>query len=141
MRPTWLGDLEAVGSSRLDAGAREYGDRSFGLPPEDLRSEVLEELVDVTTWLFVWWCGARGGAALADRRRAWHVFMRRVRRRVAGNLATRDRDVCCELERLAAVGAVTWHRMRQSLFEVVMAHNNQTADPARQRRQRGGIRE
>jgi len=38
---------------RLDAGAREYGDKSFSRDPAALLSEIEEELMDVAGWSYV----------------------------------------------------------------------------------------
>ena len=40
-------------ASRLDAGAREYGQRSFSREPADLIDEVQQELRDVAGWSWV----------------------------------------------------------------------------------------
>jgi len=36
--------------ARLEAGAREYGDRSFERDPADLLGEIEQELLDVCGW-------------------------------------------------------------------------------------------
>jgi hypothetical protein len=41
--------------SRLEAGARAYGDKSFAASPEALVLEVQQELEDVCGWAFVLW--------------------------------------------------------------------------------------
>ncbi|MEY4535629.1 MAG: hypothetical protein RLZZ246_1947 [Planctomycetota bacterium] len=42
---------------RLEAGAKEYGDRSFYKP--GTAEEILQELVDVAGWAFVAWVQMR----------------------------------------------------------------------------------
>jgi hypothetical protein len=51
----WPVFTEAV-LSRLDTGAREYGDESFGRDPVELAGEIEQELMDVTGWSFVLFC-------------------------------------------------------------------------------------
>ncbi|MCL6545835.1 MAG: hypothetical protein K6T61_11455 [Bryobacteraceae bacterium] len=52
---------------RLEAGARSYGDASFGREPAELAGEIEHELLDVCGWAFVLWCRLRrlGGDAEA----------------------------------------------------------------------------
>ncbi len=50
--------VEAV-ETRLDKGAREYGERSFERPPGELVGEVMQELEDVVGWSFILWCRLR----------------------------------------------------------------------------------
>lgn len=45
--------------ARLDAGRREYGAVSFERPPDELRGEIEEELLDVAGWAFVLWVRVR----------------------------------------------------------------------------------
>lgn len=52
-------DFVAAASSRLEAGRRDYGDRSFSLTPEELAREVEEELLDVAAWSFILWTRIR----------------------------------------------------------------------------------
>lgn len=42
-------------AKRLEAGRREYGDRSFSKDPRELVREVEEELFDVCGWAFILW--------------------------------------------------------------------------------------
>lgn len=49
LRKQFLDQLAA----RLEAGAKEYGDRSFYKP--GTAEEILQELVDVAGWAFVAW--------------------------------------------------------------------------------------
>lgn len=41
--------------ARLNKGRGAYGDRSFSKRPDDLVSEIQEELVDVCAWSFILW--------------------------------------------------------------------------------------
>ena len=54
----WPAFVEAT-SARLEAGRRDYGDRSFSRPPEELAREVEEELFDVAAWSFILWTRIR----------------------------------------------------------------------------------
>ena len=38
---------------RVEQGARDYGDRSFDLPPARLLKEIHEEVLDVCGWAFI----------------------------------------------------------------------------------------
>jgi len=49
----------AEASSRLERGRKDYGDRSFSLPPAELAREVEEELLDVAAWSFILWTRIR----------------------------------------------------------------------------------
>ena len=49
---------------RLEAGARSYGDASFGREPAELAGEIEQELLDVCGWAFVLWCRLRRLAPL-----------------------------------------------------------------------------
>lgn len=40
---------------KMDAGHREYGDGSFGLPPEKLIKELKEEALDICGWGMILW--------------------------------------------------------------------------------------
>lgn len=42
-------------ASRLDRGAREYGDASWKRPACELATEVREELLDVAGWAMIMW--------------------------------------------------------------------------------------
>jgi hypothetical protein len=44
---------------RLEAGARSYGEASFGREPAELAGEIEQELLDVCGWAFVLWCRLR----------------------------------------------------------------------------------
>ena len=46
-------------AARLEAGRREYGDRSFSREPRELIREVEEELFDVAGWAFILWSRIR----------------------------------------------------------------------------------
>jgi len=46
-------DFTLAIEKRLDAGAREYGDKSFGRDPAALLSEIEQELMDVCGWSYV----------------------------------------------------------------------------------------
>lgn len=50
-----LPDFQAKMASRMRVGQREYGDRSFELPPLRLIDEIQQELIDVANWSFVLW--------------------------------------------------------------------------------------
>lgn len=51
---------------RLDAGRREYGDRSFSRDPRELVAELQDEALDLAGWGFILWCRLqRMGDALA----------------------------------------------------------------------------
>ena len=52
-------------ASRLEAGAREYGDVSFERPATELLSEIEEELLDVCAWSFIAWTRLRAVAESA----------------------------------------------------------------------------
>lgn len=49
----------AAVASRLEQGAKIYGDRSFALPADVLAGEVEQELLDVCAWSFILWCRLR----------------------------------------------------------------------------------
>ena len=54
-------------ASRLCAGEREYGNRSFARPPVELVGEIAEELEDVAGWAYILWRRLRElRAALAE---------------------------------------------------------------------------
>lgn len=55
---SWPSFVDAT-SARLEAGRRDYGDRSFSLPPDELAREVEEELFDVAAWSFILWTRIR----------------------------------------------------------------------------------
>jgi hypothetical protein len=62
--------FSSVVSERLEAGARAYGDESFGRPPTELVREIEGELLDVCAWSFILWCQIRrvlGGLAGENR--------------------------------------------------------------------------
>ncbi len=42
-------------AARLEAGAREYGDKSFDTPLPAISGNLLEEVEDVAGWAFVMW--------------------------------------------------------------------------------------
>lgn len=46
-------------ATRLEAGRREYGNRSFSREPRELVREVEEELFDVAGWAFILWTRMR----------------------------------------------------------------------------------
>jgi hypothetical protein len=52
--------------ARLDAGARQYGDRSFARPPGELVGELEAEALDLAGWGFVLWSRLRTLRAAAD---------------------------------------------------------------------------
>lgn len=52
-------DFTEAAAARLEAGRKEYGDRSFSLPPDELAREVEEELFDVAAWSFILWTRVR----------------------------------------------------------------------------------
>ena len=54
-RPTFEA-FTALVEARLEAGAREYGDRSFSRDPAELLREIDEELLDVCGWAYVLHC-------------------------------------------------------------------------------------
>lgn len=41
---------------RLEAGAREYGERSFSRAPAELVAELQAEALDLAGWGFILWC-------------------------------------------------------------------------------------
>jgi hypothetical protein len=43
-------------AKRLEAGRREYGDRSFSRDPLALVAELQEEALDLAGWGFILWC-------------------------------------------------------------------------------------
>lgn len=43
--------LQELVTSRLEAGAKEYGDKSFSRPPMELIREIREEIADVLGWV------------------------------------------------------------------------------------------
>lgn len=43
-------------AARLEAGRREYGDRSFSRDPRELVAELQDEALDLAGWGFVLWC-------------------------------------------------------------------------------------
>jgi hypothetical protein len=45
----WLAGI----ADRLDKGAVEYGDKSYGLPFAELRHEIDQEFQDIVGWLFI----------------------------------------------------------------------------------------
>lgn len=54
-------------SRRLEAGARAYGDRSFGADPSQLVREIEQEALDLAGWGFVLWSRLRAMRAAAER--------------------------------------------------------------------------
>lgn len=42
--------LEEMVEARLEAGRREYGDKSYDRPPEELLQEIREEIADMVGW-------------------------------------------------------------------------------------------
>ena len=54
----WPAFVEAT-SARLEAGRRDYGDRSFSRTPKELAREVEVELFDVAAWSFILWTRIR----------------------------------------------------------------------------------
>ncbi len=56
--------------NRLEIGAVEYGNKSFGKPAPVLQREILEELEDYAVWSFILWTKVRklsqGIAAITD---------------------------------------------------------------------------
>jgi hypothetical protein len=65
LRRDWRTFTRAV-ESRLEAGAREYGDASLRAAPARLAGEIDEELLDVMGWGFLLWRRVRA----LDARRA-----------------------------------------------------------------------
>lgn len=55
-----LPEFVAAVEARLERGRREYGDRSFGAPPDDLMREIAEECLDLACWGYVLWCRVEG---------------------------------------------------------------------------------
>jgi len=64
---SWPAFARAV-EARLRQGESEYGDTSFGRPPEELAGEVAEELLDVCAWSYILWCRVRALEARLERR-------------------------------------------------------------------------
>jgi len=61
-QPAWnIHWHEFVGrvETRLDAGEREYGDKSFTSPPLETLREIEEELLDVVGWGYIMWTKMR----------------------------------------------------------------------------------
>lgn len=54
MREQWP-QFTAMVATRLEAGAREYGDKSFSRSPSALIDEIKQELLDVCGWGFILW--------------------------------------------------------------------------------------
>jgi hypothetical protein len=52
-------EFETLMKARLEAGAREYGDRSFRRPPSELVTEIEEEVLDIVGWAFMLWVRVR----------------------------------------------------------------------------------
>lgn len=48
-------DFTAAVGDRLEAGAKAYGDRSFGLHPPQLLDELQQEALDIAGWGYVIW--------------------------------------------------------------------------------------
>ena len=44
---------------RLEKGFTEYGDNSFNRSDEELKKEVMEELMDIVGWSFIRWIKIR----------------------------------------------------------------------------------
>lgn len=53
---------------RLEAGAREYANRSFDKLPGALAYEIEEEPADVVGWAFILWCRIRALRDHVDKR-------------------------------------------------------------------------
>jgi hypothetical protein len=122
LAPHWWTHLCWAFDARLNKGAAEYGDESFDLPLLDLRTEILEELVDAVGWLFLAWCRVQSPrlkrAAAATRKR----FLERVRIRLqTGAWTQHEPDPAREVERLAALAACQWASMRQDLEGLMSA--------------------
>jgi hypothetical protein len=62
---SWTHFSERV-ASRLEAGRREYGDRSFSKEPKAILAEVEQELFDVCGWSFILWCRLQTMSAALD---------------------------------------------------------------------------
>ena len=61
--PKFMAEVEA----RLNAGAREYGDKSFSASPKKLISEIQQEIYDIVGWSFILSCRlARVAGTLDD---------------------------------------------------------------------------
>lgn len=65
-QPLWSEFASEV-ESRLETGAREYGDRSFRRSEREIEREIEEELFDVAGWSFIRW--ARLRALMEERTR------------------------------------------------------------------------
>lgn len=50
--PKFVAEVEA----RLNAGAREYGDKSFSASPVKLIGEIQQEIFDIVGWSFILSC-------------------------------------------------------------------------------------
>jgi len=53
--------------TRLDAGAREYGDRSFDRPCRDIIDEMQQEAEDIAGWGYILWSRLDALRARSDR--------------------------------------------------------------------------
>ena len=73
--------------SRLCAGAKEYGDGSFGKDPADLIGEIEQELFDVMGWTFVLWKRVRSLLEDWERARAAMAPNRRTEAEIDRALA------------------------------------------------------
>jgi hypothetical protein len=54
---------------RLDAGAQQYGDRSFTRPLVEVIGEIEQELLDVSGWSVIAWSRLRALRAAVERTR------------------------------------------------------------------------
>lgn len=112
---------------RLEAGALEYGNRSFLRQPAELVDEVVQELLDVVGWVYILWAKVdrklRGAQPEQTQRGA---FLYQLRHR----LARRDRGVpqgqhleaaLVDLEVLAIDAFETAQRVEERLQAVARA--------------------
>lgn len=120
--PWWIDQLGWLLQARWKKGAEQYGEQSFGLRPQEIQREILQELVDVPGWLFVLWRSLQRNR-WRSRTGAENAFLRAVRKRVTDGRfeapqpeeITTTLDVLREIERLAAVGACNWQAGRARL--------------------------
>jgi len=65
-RKEWLAFVAQI-EARMEAGRREYGEKSFSRDPLELLAEIREELADVAGWSFILWCRLREMERMLDR--------------------------------------------------------------------------
>jgi hypothetical protein len=123
--------LEGV-HARLQKGAIEYGNESFGRSTTGLVQEVLAEQLDTAGWLFVLWVQARNRQKRVDltagvRARYQLQFLTAVGTWIElgimldddpGEMATTG-AICDELTKLAAGAFFTWQALEKRLDHAI----------------------